>query len=187
MRPRFVLHCGPNGSGKSTVADRIDRTGIADYINPDTIRLPDGNLGTLLQAGRIVIQRTAEHFEAGCGFILETTLSGNREGRVVAEARRRRYRVEVVFVCLADVRLNIGRVHLRVQQGGHFVPEEDIRRRYERSLENLWEILPMADAAVLFDNSGVRHRKVVEFEDGRLRRRAKEVPGWVERVLESRG
>lgn len=169
------------------MADRIDRTGIVDYINPDTIRLHDGSLATVLQAGRIVIQRTAEHFEAGRGFILETTLSGNREGRVVAEARRRGYRVEVVFVCLADVRLNIGRVHLRVQQGGHFVPEEDIRRRYNRSLENLREILPVADAAVLFDNSGMGHRKVAEFEDGRLRLRAKEVPAWVERVLEKRG
>ena len=60
----------------------------------------------MLQAGRIVIQRTADNFKAGRGFLLETRLSGNREARVVAEARERDYRIEVMFVCLRDVELN---------------------------------------------------------------------------------
>lgn len=183
MCPRFVLLGGPNGSGKSSLVPRIDPAGLDDIINPDTIRLANGNLASVLQAGRNVISRTAENFTAGHGFLLETTLSGNREGRVVAEARERGYRIEIYFVCLRDVELNIFRVQSRVRMGGHFVPEEDIRRRYNRSLENLREILPVADATVLFDNSGMGHRKVAEFEDGRLRRRAKEVPRWVERVL----
>lgn len=130
-----------------------------------------------------MIQRTAENFAARRGFLLETTLSGNREPRIVAEARTLVYQIDVVFVCLGDVRLNIGRVKLRVQQGGHFVPEEDIRRRYERSLENLRRILPLADSAVLFDNSGLEHREVARFKDGQLCWQEKEGPAWLERVL----
>lgn len=107
----------------------IDPEGLADIINLDTIRHADGNLESALQAGRSVIRRTAENFAAGRGFLLETTLSGHREARVVAEARERGYRVEVLFVCLRDVELNIMRVQSRVRLGGHFVPEEDIRRR----------------------------------------------------------
>ena len=183
MRPRFILLAGPNGSGKSSLAKGMDLTGIEDVINPDTIRLPDGALASALQAGRIVIRRTAENFAAGRSFLLETTLSGNREARVVAEARERGYRVDVIFVCVGDVRLNIARVQLRVEQGGHFVPEEDIRRRYGRSLENLRAIIPLSNSAVLFDNSGNEHRLVARFEEGLLRWRAEHDPDWLARVL----
>lgn len=127
MHPRFILLAGPNGSGKSSLASGMDLTGIEDVINPDTIRSPDGELASALQAGRMVIQRTSQNFAAGRSFLLETTLSGNREIRIVAQARERGYHVDVVFVCVGDVRLNIARVHLRVEQSGHFVPEEDIR------------------------------------------------------------
>ncbi len=182
MQPRFVLLGGPNGSGKSTLVRRIDPEGLDDIINPDTIRLADGSLASVLQAGRMVIQRTASHLAAGRGFLLETTLSGNREARVVAEARARGYRVEVLFVCLRDVELNILRVQARVKMGGHAVPEEDIRRRYFRSLDNLREILPMTHAAALFDDSGEGHRLVARYRNGALEWRAKDGPGWLSRV-----
>ena len=184
MRPRFILLGGPNGSGKSSLVNRIEPTGLDDIINPDTIRQEDGSLASQLQAGRIVIQRTSKNFAAGRGFLLETTLSGKREARVVAEARQRGYRVEVMFVCLRDVELNIMRVQSRVRLGGHFVPEEDIRRRYFRSLENLREILPLTNAAVLFDNSGKGHVEVAKFEEGRLIWRAEGGPGWLGLVLD---
>lgn len=144
MRPRFVLLGGPNGSGKSTLVRRIDPAGLDDIINPDTIRLADGSLASVLQAGRMVIQRTASHLEAGRGFLLETTLSGNREARVVAE--------------------------------------EDIRRRYFRSLDNLREVLPLSHAAALFDSSGEGHRLVARYRDGALEWRAADGPGWLSRV-----
>lgn len=183
MPPRFILLAGPNGSGKSTLADRIDRTGLHDIINPDTIREPDGTLAGVLQAGRIVIQRTAANFAAGASFLLETTLSGNREGRVVAQARQLGYHIDVVFVCLRDPALNIERVRARVLMGGHHVPPEDIIRRYNRSLDNLREILPLTNRAVLFDNSGSGHRHVAHFEDGLLVSAEDNPPAWLARVL----
>ncbi|MBL8241591.1 MAG: hypothetical protein JNM66_29470 [Bryobacterales bacterium] len=164
---------------------QIDREGLEDMISPDTIRQPDGRLASALQAGRIVLDRTASCFAAGQGFLLETTVSGNREERVVAEARARGYRVEVLFVCLRDVELNIMRVQSRVLLGGHPVPEVDIRRRYGRSLDNLRAILPLADAAALFDNSGDGHRLVARFSVGQLNWRAADGPAWLGRVLDA--
>lgn len=41
----------------------------------------------------------------------------------------------------------------RVLAGGHDVPEEDVRRRYRRSFENLPIAIKRADHAILFDNS----------------------------------
>jgi len=38
-------------------------------------------------------------------------------------------------------------------KGGHFVPEEKIRDRYLRSLDNLYEAVKLADKVFFFDNS----------------------------------
>ena len=68
--------------------------------------------------------------------------------------------------------------------GGHFVPAEDIRRRYYRSLDNLREILPKTNAALLFDNLGKGHVEVAKSEEGVLTWRADDPPGWLGRVLD---
>lgn len=46
------------------------------------------------------------------------------------------------------------RVRLRVEKGGHDVPEASVRRRWSRSLEQLPWFLQQADQAAIFDNSG---------------------------------
>ena len=50
---------------------------------------------------------------------------------------------------------------LRVRTGGHNVPEEDIRRRYRRSIVNFLEVYaPLTDSWVIFDNSGELPAKI---------------------------
>ena len=41
----------------------------------------------------------------------------------------------------------------RVRHGGHSVPEDAIRRRYERSRLNLIDLLPLLVALRMYDNS----------------------------------
>ena len=49
-----------------------------------------------------------------------------------------------------------GAVAQRVQQGGHNVPEEDVRRRYRRGIANFLSVYrTLVDHWVLFDNSGM--------------------------------
>ena len=70
------------------------------------------------------------------------------------------YIIMVVLVGTTSVEINIERVKSRVIKGGHDVPEQDQRRRYPRTLENMKRLLPMADFAVLFDNSEDSHRMI---------------------------
>jgi predicted ABC-type ATPase len=43
---------------------------------------------------------------------------------------------------------------LRVASGGHSIPEDTIRRRYDRGRRNLVELyLPLADTWMVFDNT----------------------------------
>jgi predicted ABC-type ATPase len=65
------------------------------------------------------------------------------------------FRVKLIFLCLADVRIAIERVRIRVRQGGHNVPEDVIRRRYESGWRNFNKVYKnLVDTWVLYDNSG---------------------------------
>ena len=80
---------------------------------------------------------------------------------------------------------NIQRVRERFAQGGHDVPDEDIRRRYERSLENLPAALRLANEAWIYDNSGDEPLMVLETRGGVVVSRSQDEPAWVTRVTEA--
>lgn len=69
------------------------------------------------------------------------------------EARRIGFEVVLVYIGTENVELNLARIRNRVLTGGHDVPEADVRRRYQRSFENLPLAAKRADHTVLFDNS----------------------------------
>jgi predicted ABC-type ATPase len=129
-RPLFVLLAGANGSGKSTLASAINLEGLAEKIDPDRMSGASGSLVSPLIAGRAVITRSDAHIASRRSFLLETTLSGNRVVRLIKRLRDAGYCIDVYFVCLASAEVNIPRVRLRVQKGGHDVPAADIVRRY---------------------------------------------------------
>ena len=53
--------------------------------------------------------------------------------------------------------LAVQRVALRVKQGGHNIPTDDIHRRFRRSLSNLFELyLPLSDRWSVLDNANGR-------------------------------
>jgi predicted ABC-type ATPase len=103
------------------------------------------------------------------------------------QAKARGFTVVLVYVALKDAELNVQRVRERVAAGGHAVPAEDIRRRYERSLVNAAAATRIADSTVLFDNSREGCRKLAEVECGIVTWVAPELPDWARRVLSALG
>ena len=81
--------------------------------------------------------------------------------------------------------INVGRVATRVKKGGHNVPEEKTRSRYERSLSNLHEAILLSDRAYIFDNSESSHKWIAEYDGatGELRYKEDEIPQWVEQYV----
>ncbi len=58
------------------------------------------------------------------------------------------------FLWLPTVELAIKRVKDRVRQGGHDVPDADVRRRYTRGLGRFWtDYRPWVDDWIFFDNA----------------------------------
>jgi predicted ABC-type ATPase len=61
--------------------------------------------------------------------------------------------IYVWYAGLSTPELHVERVRARVRQGGHDIPESDIRRRYEHSRSNLIALLPHLEALRVYDNS----------------------------------
>lgn len=121
-------------------------------------------------------------------FCIETVMSDSRKLDYIRLAKDLGYRIYLYFVSTKDVLINIDRVAERVLQGGHDVPIEKIKKRYEKSLENLSEVLRLADRAYLFDNSDDQWVLVGEFDGdaGLLKVNAGTIPGWLDTYLLSK-
>ena len=96
------------------------------------------------------------------------------------EAKRAGYRAHLVYVALGDPELHIERVRLRASQGGHDIPDSDIRRRYGRSLLRAPEAMRLADETVVLDNSGPRPQGMLMLKGGRIIWRAGTLAPWVQ-------
>ncbi len=112
-------------------------------------------LAASVKAARLLLHEIHEAIANRKTFTLESTLSGITYLRLLRSAKRKGYRIHLLYLWISSPRLAIRRVALRVRKGGHSVPEADIRRRYVRSLSNLVRFYaPIADSVVLLDNSG---------------------------------
>jgi predicted ABC-type ATPase len=188
-RPRPTLHviAGPNGSGKSTFTLDAQAVLRIQVIDPDqearAIR-PDAPQEAAVEAGRRVINRSRAYLKAGTSFAIETTLAGAMQLRLMEEAKKHGYEVNLIYIGVESADLCIERVALRFAKGGHDVPAADVRRRYQRSMSHLPAALRLADHAIIFDNSTEQgHRKLLAVEHGHIVAREPNLPQWIIRCL----
>jgi len=88
-------------------------------------------------------------------FAFETTFSGKGYERKIKKWKSQGYEIIIYFLKLPSVDLAIERVRFRVSQGGHNIPEDIIRRRFEKSWKNFQEIYKqLANSWSVFDTSG---------------------------------
>jgi len=107
-----------------------------------------------------------ELLDQGRTFTFETVMSSPDKLGFMQEARERGYRVYLYFVATDDPEINVDRVRRRVQQGGHPVAVKKIRERYVRSIALMTGACGLAHRAYVFDNSGSKHKLLVELTDG---------------------
>jgi predicted ABC-type ATPase len=101
------------------------------------------------QGSGLLRQAIAERLD----FAFETTLGGNTIPRLLAQAATQGTGIYVWYVGLSSPELHIQRVRSRVRHGGHDIPDDAIRRRFERSRLNLIALLPLLTALRVYDNS----------------------------------
>ncbi len=137
--PSLYVIAGPNGAGKTTFVKRFAPRELAllDFINADEIARglsPFVPERAQVEAGRLVLTRFRQFVEERRDFVLETTLSGRGYRKHFEAARTAGYHVRLDFLLLPDLEDSIRRVADRVEQGGHNVPLDDLRRRFKVSV-----------------------------------------------------
>jgi len=167
MTKKIFMIAGPNGAGKTTTALSLiaNDTMIYEFINADEIArglAPMHPEGMSLTASKLMLKRFKELLETNKNFAFETTASGTNYIKHLKEAQINGYEVHLIFLWLSDPDLAVKRVAQRVVQGGHHIPEDTIRRRYYSGLKNLIKhYLPLANRALIFDNSITELNKII--------------------------
>jgi predicted ABC-type ATPase len=101
-----------------------------------------------------MLNRINELIDKGEDFAFETTLATKSYRNLVKMAKESEY-LTLLFFWLRTPDLAVKRVETRVIEGGHSIPEEIIRRRYENGLKNFFNIFEsLVDEWIFIDNSG---------------------------------
>ncbi len=159
---------GPNGSGKTTFAKEFlpNYAKCPNFVNADFIAYglaPFSPRQAAVKAGKLVLQQIKEFAERNVDFGFETTLAGKTYLRKFQELRKRGYRLHLFFLWIPGPELALARIKERVAEGGHNVPVEDVKRRFERSVVNFFNVYrPLLNTWLLFDNSGRAPRLIVQ-------------------------
>lgn len=157
--PRCLIVAGPNGAGKTTFAREYlpNDARVLNFVNADLIA---GGLSPLkpelaaISAARLVLQEIARLVEDRADFAFESTLAGLGYVSRLRDMKRSGYHIEIIYLKIVSSRLAISRIRSRVRQGGHNVPNSDLRRRFARSWRNFEHCYrPLADAWAVYDNS----------------------------------
>lgn len=151
----IVIIGGPNGAGKTTASQFLvpQNLKIGEFVNADEIARglsPFRPEHTALLAGRLMLERMRELIKSRQSFAFETTKADG-------------WRVTLVYLWLPSPQAALDRVAWRVLEGGHNIPSDVVVRRYWAGLSNMRRLyLPLADVAVIYDNSDGRRILIAE-------------------------
>jgi predicted ABC-type ATPase len=150
---------GPNGAGKTTASYSVlpKILECREFVNADEIARglsPFNPESVAIEAGRLMLSRIAELLRRNESFSIETTLATRSYFRLIEQAHRQGYDVTLLYFWLRTPEQAIERVAERVSKGGHNIPSNVIRRRYQEGIDNLFHIyMPIVDTWVLVNNS----------------------------------
>ena len=139
--PNLYVIAGCNGAGKTTASYAVlpEMLECKEFVNADEIAkgLSPFNPGSVaIEAGRLMLRRIHELIDHGVDFAFETTLATRS------------------YFWLNSPELDVGRVQMRVEAGGHNIDQKVVRRRYRSGIKNLFDIyIPVCDYWILLDNS----------------------------------
>ena len=139
----LYIVAGANGTGKSTLASELLPSENLEYLNADDIAkkiCPNDIESVKIKAGKIVFKKLNEYLLKKQSFALETTLSGKIHVNIIKKAKELNYNVILIYSYLDSPILCEKRIKIRVLNGGHNIPKNDIIRRFYRSKENFWNI-----------------------------------------------
>lgn len=170
--PVLQVIAGPDSAGKSTLYEAVIGPAThLEFVNSDVIAAE--------RRSRLLARRSS--------FITETGSAHERKVELVQAAIDAGYLVTLHVVMVPEA-LAVARVANRVDVGGHDVPEQKVRERYERLWPLLVSAIGVAERTIVYDNSRARRpfRVVARFERATLLG-PPDWPPWTPEPLRSAG
>ena len=172
MAKKIYIIAGCNGAGKTTASFTIlpQVLDCDEFVNADEIARglspfhPDR---VSIEAGRLMLDRISRLMMSKTTFAIETTLSTRSYVSLIKRAHRAGYQVELIFFWLSSAEVAIQRVAKRVAEGGHNIPQDVIRRRYDAGIRNFFNIYGHeVDRWTLVDNNNNKSVVLAESDNG---------------------
>ncbi len=166
--PDLYIIAGCNGAGKKTASLSVlkEMLNCNEFVNADSIAAglsPLNPESVAIEAGRLMLTRINKLINEKVDFAFETTLATKSYQSLIKTAKNNDYQVWLLFFWLPNAEVAIARVASRVKNGGHFIPEEVIMRRYRRGIANLVHIYyQLADIWFVLDNSSLKPLLIAE-------------------------
>ncbi len=171
---RLYVISGCNGAGKTTASYTIlpEMLNCSEFVNADEIAKglsPFNPNNVAIKAGRLMLNRINELIEKGVDFAFETTLSTRSYTNTIKRAQEEGYLVTVLYFWLNSKELAIERVKVRVEEGGHDIPKDVIKRRYDLGIKNMFNLyIPIADYWMFIDNSNTPFEVIADGEMNKM-------------------
>lgn len=185
-RPILFLIAGPNGAGKTTFYETVLAGRVAaPFVNADLIQrdeLGKPSPEAAYEAAALAEERRRAFMAEGRSFVMETVFSHPSKLALLHDAHTAGYRIILFHLMLASADLAVARVEARTEEGGHPVPPDKIRARFERNQDLIKQAALLADRAQVFDASELnqRPRLLLELVSGSVTVSGKDAPEWFE-------
>ncbi|WP_267267860.1 zeta toxin family protein [Alkalimarinus sediminis] len=188
-KPVLWVIVGGNGAGKTT----FYRHNIAHlkipFINADLIAAeqhPENPEIFSYQAARQADELREQYIQERRSFCFETVFSHASKVEFLTKAKQAGYEITLVFIHVELAELNKRRVEHRVNHGGHNVPEDKIKSRIPRTIENVKAARYIVDFLYVFDNSSsdTPHRFLLKCEQGQLIQQHP-LPEWAANIFKA--
>jgi predicted ABC-type ATPase len=169
-RPIVIALAGSNGAGKSTFYESFLADAGLRFINADAM---SASLGvSAYEAAELATSIRKELVNQRESFIFETVLSDPVGEKVekLASYLALGYTVVLVFIGIESAEESSKRVAMRVSQGGHDVPDEKLRARFDRTQANLQRAIQRLPHVIIFSNQDLRnpYQLVALYENGQM-------------------
>ena len=168
MMPRLYIISGCNGAGKTTASYSLlpEMLDCKEFVNSDEFAKglsPFDPSKASIQASRYMLMKIRYLLKRNEDFAVETTLATRTLLKTVKSAQAAGYTVTLLYFWLNSPDLAVERVRARVEAGGHNIPEETIRRRYNTGIYYFFKLYaPISERWILADNSQIPFRVIAE-------------------------
>lgn len=170
--PILLLLVGASGAGKSTFYENHLQTAFPRVLKASASPLEQSETD----------EEWKRLLKMGESFVYQDVIFNPQQ---IREAKSAGYQVKAVYVATEDPTLNLGRILIRISNGGTFAAISRIPRDFSQGIKQLTQIRKLAADLMLFDNTpharGVH--LIAHFHEGVLEKLARIVPKWAQRVF----